>query len=218
VEYIEDEAFAYCNNFSSVHNLCIFPQEINATTFEGVPINNIDLYVPVLSIPDYKNADIWKDFKQIIPLEGVCTVTFNPNNGDTDFSKQIEYNQPVAQPETPFNPGHSFTGWYKDGEEWDFNAPVTENITLTAQWSTVGIDNLFLSDVEIYPNPYTTYVKIRNAEGADLKIINIKEETVRIIKNLSDLQEISMENFAAGVYMFQITKDGKVRTVKTVKN
>ena len=28
----------------------------------------------------------------------------------------------------------AFLGWYVDGEEYDFNTPVKDDITITAEW------------------------------------------------------------------------------------
>jgi hypothetical protein len=59
---------------------------------------------------------------------------------------------------------------------------------------------------------------IQNAAGADLKIVNMLGETIEQLNNLSELHEIYMGDFATGIYMFQVTKEGNVKTVKVVKN
>ncbi|RBP98742.1 hypothetical protein CRD59_07465, partial [Bifidobacterium xylocopae] len=43
--------------------------------------------------------------------------------------------KPITWPQDPEWEHHWFTGWAKaDGSSWDFNTPVTSNMTLTAQW------------------------------------------------------------------------------------
>ena len=41
----------------------------------------------------------------------------------------------LSRPTNPDRSGYSFTGWYKDGEAWDFSAVVSSDMTLTAGWS-----------------------------------------------------------------------------------
>ena len=70
-------AFANCNSLKEVTSLATVPptrEEMlpNAPTdeiFYGVDVANIPLYVPAESIELYKNADQWKDFGQILPID-----------------------------------------------------------------------------------------------------------------------------------------------------
>jgi plastocyanin len=95
---------------------------------------------------------------------------------------------------------------------------VRSNVATVTVNAPIGIDNLLFSDVAIYPNPCTTFVIIKNAAGADLKIINMLGETIEQRNNLSDLHQISMDNLSTGIYMFQLIQEGKVKTVKVVKS
>ena len=65
-------AFSGCSNLSSVTNLADEPQNIYAysTTFNGLTLSNITLYVPEASIAKYQKADVWKEFK-IAAITGV---------------------------------------------------------------------------------------------------------------------------------------------------
>ena len=70
-------AFANCTSLKEVTCLATVPptrEEMlpNAPTdeiFYGVDVANIPLYVPTESIELYKNADQWKDFGQILPID-----------------------------------------------------------------------------------------------------------------------------------------------------
>ena len=70
-------AFANCTSLKEVTCLATVPptrEEMlpNAPTdeiFYGVDVANIPLYVPAESIELYKNADQWKDFGQILPID-----------------------------------------------------------------------------------------------------------------------------------------------------
>ena len=47
---------------------------------------------------------------------------------------EVEAGYSVSAPDEPTLARYNFGGWYLDGTEWDFSAPVTESITLTAEW------------------------------------------------------------------------------------
>ena len=62
------------------------------------------------------------------------TVTFI--DGETIEAQPIAHNAKVSEPEDPIKDWYLFNGWFEDGEavSYDFDAPVTADITLTADW------------------------------------------------------------------------------------
>lgn len=64
---------------------------------------------------------------------GAYTVTFQ-SEGGSEVASQIRANTPAAQPDNPTKEGHTFIGWYNGESEWDFEAPVTTGLILTAKW------------------------------------------------------------------------------------
>ena len=66
----------------------------------------------------------------------VFTVYFqNQNIGTKPPVQRIEYGETAVRPEDPSAPGYIFGGWYIDGAEYDFSAPVKRNLTLWAKWT-----------------------------------------------------------------------------------
>ena len=65
------------------------------------------------------------------------TVTYNPNNGDNNFSLKVLDNHLTTRPEEPIKLGYDFEGWYTEyDEQWNFLGHVVkQDITLTAKWS-----------------------------------------------------------------------------------
>ena len=66
-------------------------------------------------------------------------ITLDPNDGTlvgttselwTDANGKL-----TAMPSAPTRIGYTFQGWYNGDTKFDFNTPVTDNITLTAQWT-----------------------------------------------------------------------------------
>ena len=71
----------------------------------------------------------------------VYTVTFDSYGGTPVPPKQeVEYGHTATKPADPTLKGYTFAFWYLGEDEqnataYDFNTPVTENITLTAKWN-----------------------------------------------------------------------------------
>ena len=69
------------------------------------------------------------------------TVTFDSYGGAPVPPKQeVEYGLTATKPDDPTLKGHTFAFWYLGEDEqnataYDFDTPVTENITLTAKWN-----------------------------------------------------------------------------------
>ncbi len=69
----------------------------------------------------------------------IYTVTFNANGGhinENDRVSQVFYGNTITAPNVS-RTGYTFDGWYHGVTLWDFNTPVTADITLTAKWSSV---------------------------------------------------------------------------------
>ena len=64
---------------------------------------------------------------------GAYTVTFQ-SEGGSEVASQIRANALADQPADPTKEGYTFIGWYNGESEWDFETPVTADLTLTAKW------------------------------------------------------------------------------------
>ena len=62
-------------------------------------------------------------------------VSFNTNGGSIVETVKVKKNDKVLKPQDPVKEGHTFLGWYYQGQEWSFiGYSVTEDITLEAKW------------------------------------------------------------------------------------
>lgn len=71
-----------------------------------------------------------------------CMVTFDSNGGSSVDSQTVKNGETITQPSNPTYQGYSFGGWYSNTgltAAYSFAAPVTGDITLYAQWFTVGV-------------------------------------------------------------------------------
>jgi len=66
-------------------------------------------------------------------------VTFNSAGGSAVPNQSVVDGQTATRPANPTRDKYTFDGWYLGDRLYDFSAPVTENITLTAHWSPVVV-------------------------------------------------------------------------------
>ncbi|MCL2012904.1 MAG: InlB B-repeat-containing protein [Cystobacterineae bacterium] len=92
----------------------------------------------------------------IEPLEGVYTVIFDKNGGDTEANPQSKTVEPPETsidelPEAPTREGYKFLGWNTaadgSGAPFTVDTLVRENLTVYAQWENLNISILPSSEI-----------------------------------------------------------------------
>jgi uncharacterized repeat protein (TIGR02543 family) len=66
------------------------------------------------------------------------TVTFHPNNGESNFTQTVPDGGKAVRPDDPAQKDYTFDGWYTDSsltQAYDFNTPVKGNLDLYAKWT-----------------------------------------------------------------------------------
>ena len=177
VAIIGEGAFAYCTTLTSVTALNLTPVGIDSSVFQEVNRSACILTVPTSAVLAYQEAEVWQDFNIIgggilvNPVSGnqeqgytIGEGLYQPGKGETATITAVPYS------------GYKFINWTKDSAEVSTENPysftVTEDVELVANFEDeVGIKNLEVSDIKIYPNPTTGKLKIENGE---LKIENIE--------------------------------------------
>ena len=66
------------------------------------------------------------------------TVTLDAGNGSQPVRVTVVDGEPVGKPADPTYDGYTFAGWALDGEPYNFDTPVTGDITLTALWEKLA--------------------------------------------------------------------------------
>lgn len=119
------------------------------------------------------------------------TVTFNSNGGTAIEAVEVKKGEKVTKPSDPTREGFDFEGWTLNGELYDFNQEVKEDITLIAKWkektpqpvvSSGDIpENVQMSDTTVSWNPvdkatgYVVYVNgvEKVVEGTSISLSEI---------------------------------------------
>lgn len=94
-----------------------------------------DLNLPA-SLEDHADAAV-EPLVQNLENAASYTVSFDSNGGSAVDSQTVDYNAKAVKPADPTMDVYTFIGWYSDEaltSAYDFNTPVTGNITLYAKW------------------------------------------------------------------------------------
>ena len=67
-------------------------------------------------------------------IDTYYTVTFNSNGGSKVSSQSVTGGFKITKPADPTRENYNFKGWYLNDKEFNFNTPITSNITLIAKW------------------------------------------------------------------------------------
>lgn len=89
-----------------------------------------------------KSFDINTQITENITLKAIWTieeakkytVIFNTDGGSEVKIQNISENSIISKPSNPTKKGYEFVSWQLDGKDYNFESPVTSNITLTATW------------------------------------------------------------------------------------
>lgn len=100
-----------------------------------------------------------EDAFEITHVNGICidpscsgnkvTVTLKYNNEtDSDVTKSVAYGTVFGKPEAPTRLGYKFVCWeISDGQCYDFNQEITDNIVLSAKWEVYSYKVTFVNSV-----------------------------------------------------------------------
>ncbi len=75
-------------------------------------------------------------------------VTFNSNGGSAVKAQTVEYNKTAEKPTAPTKKNLDFVEWQLNGTTYDFDTPVTADITLDAVWKGTEYTVTYMVDGE----------------------------------------------------------------------
>ena len=176
VRKIGDEAFYGCKNLAKIElgksmnqiesraftgidklvDVTIYAEDVpstDRTAFENSYIEDyVTLYVPAGSLEKYKAEAPWKNFKEIVAIEGTETELVKYSliyqlDGDTYQKYELEEGAEITPLEAPTKEGYTFSGWSEIPETMPANDLVikgtfTENIEDNTEKDEIKIGNI----------------------------------------------------------------------------
>lgn len=92
------------------------------------------------------------------------TVTFDSDGGSAVTTQTIEEGKTATKPTDPTKKGYEFAGWYNENTEFDFDTPITGNITLKAKWNSITYN--------------IEYIGLEGATRSNPKTYDVETETI----------------------------------------
>ncbi len=87
VKEIKSNAFKGCVSIKTIYCHMAEPYYFYYSPFDGVDIENCTLYVPNTSLKKYQEAEVWREFKQILPLSSLDNnIIQGDANGDSEVN------------------------------------------------------------------------------------------------------------------------------------
>ena len=155
------------------------------TTFQNLKhVQNDEKIVPVTLIWDGGSWQLKTQGRVHVTEE--YTVTFNAYGGfPTPDEQHVKSGEKAVLPVEPTLKGYTFAFWYLGEDEqnataYDFNTPVTENITLTAKWEAKKAN---------------VHLMIFKSGDLSTPIVNVPYATDKLAGDTIDLAEIDLSSY-----------------------
>ncbi|MBN2663305.1 MAG: T9SS type A sorting domain-containing protein, partial [Bacteroidales bacterium] len=82
----------------------------------------------------------------------------------------------------------------------------------------VGLNNISLINISLYPNPSTGIFTIQNATGFDIVISDVNGKIILTKKLDNNTSTINLSGYANGIYFIEFSNKDVVKTMKLIKN
>ena len=155
------------------------------TTFQNLKhVQNDEKIVPVTLI--WAGASWQLKTQGRVHVTEEYTVTFNAYGGfPTPDEQHVKSGEKAVLPVEPTLKGYTFAFWYLGEDEqnataYDFNTPVTENITLTAKWEAKKAN---------------VHLMIFKSGDLSTPIVNVPYTTDKLAGDTIDLAEIDLSSY-----------------------
>lgn len=131
VDTIGDGAFSGCSNLANLAFQATTPPVLEGDILDGItPV----IQVPASAVGEYTTAMSAYGAH----IEGSYTVTFDTDGGSEVPDQVVTDGELAVRPSPdPTKADSEFAGWYNGLALFDFDTPITENITLTAHWNLI---------------------------------------------------------------------------------
>lgn len=203
------------------------PEEFEVCTWwEGVPPTYLylqEICCGSISYTDCKSPEISSteldeissSIQATSSEDGLIYLVPEGTDAELDRIKEVSVYTADVEANTPVNLSLADLS---GGEYWlyaqDNSGNISEKQTLTAN-TAVGMDDVFESEVRVYPNPAREFVNIElgDAVSASLEIFSLNGQLLYSMDQLHSSQQIDLSGFEKGMYMLSI-RSGKSQKIK----
>lgn len=100
---------------------------------------------------------------------------------------------------------------------FDFNAPIRTNTVTTTVIERLGVDEVGLTNLALYPVPSSDAVQIASDQKITrLDLFNELGQTIRLMEDADGIQEFSVAELSNGIYFVRLFDEAGAMTIKKV--
>lgn len=165
----------------------------NAADFEVLNYSKIPASVLTQAHPRTSADGSWGMEDVVVPVKRY-TVTFDADGQKEDVS--VKEGEKVSEKEAPQKDGYTFLGWYLENQKYDFETPVTTDITLYARWEKTKTPEP--TPTPNPPEPTPTPTPTQDVPAAPALV------SVKSIANKKNVQVKIQVNPVAGAERYQV--------------
>ncbi|MEQ8812847.1 MAG: T9SS type A sorting domain-containing protein, partial [Imperialibacter sp.] len=101
----------------------------------------------------------------------------------------------------------------EDGSTQEWTATVT-----VKEGTKTGIAEAF-ANVTVYPNPATEQIKVAGlSKGSSLQLVTLNGAIInQVSSSIYEVESISLTGLTAGVYVLQVSTEGKIKSYRIIK-
>lgn len=127
-------------------------------------------------------------------LEGFTyhKVIIDEDNGSNENQYYYVENSKVNKPTNPVKTGYTFEGWYKDESLYNFDTPVTSDITLIAKWTSIIADYTEVNEaIKKVPSNLTVYTD---------ETVKVLQDTIdAVVEGKNITEQATVDNYAEAI-------------------
>lgn len=137
--------------------------------------------------------------------EATYVVQFDTDGGSHIEPQIVNYNELVTKPSNPTKEGYTFKDWKLNGKIYDFNTPVTEDITIVALWTknelpqVVSLKDILQNNGYIVNNNFVSFTIGETIESIKNKLKGVTIETQNAIISTGTIIKLGNESYTAVV-------------------
>ena len=135
----------------------------------------------------------------------------------------VQLGKDITFTATP-NTGQRVRHWTVNGTIVDDFKYETKTLTVAADKtvtvtfeSITGLGDVMFANLQIFPNPFVSELKITGAENSKLEVINVLGTVVHTQQISSSSETIQLNGLSSGIYFFRLSKDGQSRTMQVIR-
>ena len=214
VTSIGDYAFYDCASLTDVYSLNVTPPACEGDICSSSTYEDATLHVPSEAVEDYKNADIWCKFANIVGLDSYTVTIYISEEEEINVGDEITISASIGGLLEEYATTDTIYAWYMNvdgGETERIDGATTDTLVYTP--SEAGTYNFYcgvtLNDTTVYSDTTVVEAVAIGGDGSDTGIASIEAEadvtydvySIDGVRRMTTRERSEVESLPEGLYI-----------------